>query len=97
MNRDTSRLEVLIGAVLRFGTIVSSVLFAVGLLTALIDVQVLLTRVLLEAGLLMLLATPVARVVISIIEYVRERDWAFVVLTLVVLLALSGSVVAAYL
>jgi uncharacterized membrane protein len=35
-------------------------------------------------------------VVVSVIEYIRERDWLFVVLTLVVLAALGGSVVAAY-
>jgi uncharacterized membrane protein len=34
--------------------------------------------------------------VISIAEYVRERDWLFVALTLVVLLTLAGSVVAAF-
>jgi len=51
---------------------------------------------LLEAALIVLLVTPAARVVVSIIEYVRERDWLFVALTLVVLAALGGSVVAAY-
>jgi hypothetical protein len=32
-----------------------------------------------------------------VIEYIREHDWTFVVLTLIVLLALAGSVAAAYL
>ena len=54
-------------------------------------------RLLLGTGLIILLATPPARVVASVIEYIRERDWTFVALTLVVLLALAGSVVAAYL
>jgi uncharacterized membrane protein len=53
-------------------------------------------RLLLEAGLIILIATPAVRVVVSVIEYIRERDWMFVVLTLVVLLALAGSVVAAF-
>ena len=46
---------------------------------------------------IILLATPATRVIVSVIEYVRERDWMFVVLTLVVLAALAGSVAVAYL
>ncbi len=34
-------------------------------------------RLLLHAGIVMLLATPVARVVVSIVGYIRERDWTF--------------------
>jgi len=96
MNRDISRLEVTIGAALRFGTSASTTLFAIGLLMMLIGVQAQLARGVLEAGLLILLATPVARVVISVIAYFRERDWLFVALTAIVLLALAGSVMAAY-
>jgi uncharacterized membrane protein len=50
---------------------------------------------LLSLGLLLLLATPVARVVISILDYARQRDWLFFVLTVVVLLELAASVVLA--
>ena len=91
-----NRLEQRIGEVLRFGTMTSSTLFAIGLVMALVGYQAGLGEVLLQAALIILLATPAARVVVSIIEYVRERDWLFVVLTLVVLAALGGSVVAAY-
>jgi uncharacterized membrane protein len=94
--RSTARLEVLIGEVLRFGTAASSGLFAIGLLMALAGFRVDLAQVLLEAALIILLATPAARVVVSIIEYIREGDWTFVVLTLVVLAALAGSLAAAY-
>jgi uncharacterized membrane protein len=87
----------MIGEVLRFGTIASSTLFAVGLVMALAGYRVELAGLLLNAALIILLATPAARVVVSVIEYIRERDWVFVVLTLVVLLALAGSVAAAYL
>jgi Protein of unknown function (DUF1634). len=47
---------------------------------------------LLNAGLIILMATPVGRVVISVGEYVLERDWVFVVLTTIVLLELMGGV-----
>ena len=94
---DTARLEAMIGEVLRVGTIASSTLLAIGLVMALAGYRSGVGRLLLEAGLVILLATPATRVVVSAIEYVRERDWVFVVLTLVVLLALAGSVLAAYL
>ena len=90
-----NRLEQHIGTVLRVGTIASSALFAIGLLLVLGHVAGELPRVLLTVALIVLIATPPMRVVISVIEYVRERDWTFVVLTLIVLLALAGSVVAA--
>jgi uncharacterized membrane protein len=94
--QSTVRLEVMIGEVLRFGTIASSSLFALGLVMTLAGYRVDLARVLLEAALLALLATPAARVIVSVIEYARERDWWFVVLTLIVLTVLAGSVAAAY-
>jgi uncharacterized membrane protein len=92
-----TRLELAIGMVLRLGTVVSSSLLAIGLVMALAGYRGALTRMLLDMGLVILLATPAARVVVSVIAYMRERDWTFVVLTLVVLLALGASVVAAYL
>ena len=99
MNRErsaTQRLEVMIGEVLRFGTITSSTMFAIGLVMTVVRYQPAVAQLLLGAGLVILLATPPARVIVSVIEYARERDWTFVVLTLIVLLALAGSVVAAY-
>ena len=53
-------------------------------------------RILLGTGLLVLLATPAARVVVSIVEYAKSRDWLFVMLTLIVLMALAASVAAAF-
>jgi uncharacterized membrane protein len=35
-------------------------------------------------------------VIVSVVGYAREGDWLFVALTLTVLLALAGSVVAAF-
>jgi len=91
------RLETTIGEVLRFGTITSSTMFAVGLLITVMGYQPMVAQLLLATGLIILLATPPARVIASVIEYIRERDWTFVALTVIVLLALAGSVAAAYL
>jgi uncharacterized membrane protein len=40
---------------------------------------------LIQLGLILLIATPVARVVFSVIGFAMERDWMYVVFTLIVL------------
>jgi len=40
---------------------------------------------LIQVGLLLLIATPVARVVFSVIAFVVQRDWTYIVVTLLVL------------
>jgi uncharacterized membrane protein len=42
-------------------------------------------RGLIQLGLLMLIATPIARVMFSVLAFLYERDWKYVVVTLVVL------------
>jgi uncharacterized membrane protein len=46
-----------------------------------------------QTGLLVLIATPVMRVVFSLFGFARQRDWLYVVLTLVVLCALAVGLV----
>ena len=92
----TDGLERAIGRVLRIGTVTSSICLALGLALTLAGYDEGLARLLAPAGMVILLATPAARVIVSIAEYVRERDWLFVALTLIVLLTLGGSVVAAF-
>jgi uncharacterized membrane protein len=48
-------------------------------------------RGILQAGLLLLIATPIARVIFSVFAFVRERDWLYVGITLVVLATLLYS------
>jgi len=90
-----ARLERTIGATLRAGVTLSSVCLGAGLLIGLATGDGALARVLLNIGIIALLATPVTRVVISIAEYVSERDWTFVTLTVVVLGELLASAVTA--
>ena len=52
-------------------------------------------RTLMLAGLLILIATPVVRVIVSSLDFIRERNWTYVVLTVLVLGALTGSIVQA--
>jgi uncharacterized membrane protein len=51
---------------------------------------------LIETGLLVLIATPVARVVMLLLGFTRERNWTYVMLSLLVLGALSISVLQSY-
>lgn len=52
-------------------------------------------RGLIQLGLLLLIATPIARVAFSVIEFARERDWLYVTTTLIVLAVLIYSLVSA--
>jgi uncharacterized membrane protein len=49
-------------------------------------------RGLIQLGVLVLIATPIARVAFSVIGFARQRDWLYVVMTLVVLVLLVYSV-----
>jgi uncharacterized membrane protein len=89
-------LERAVGAVLRAGVIVSSACLALGLLVAVAaGSDGALATILLHTGIVVLLATPVARVVVSIVQYTLDRDWTFAGLTTVVFLELLASAVAA--
>jgi uncharacterized membrane protein len=93
---STSRLEHVISIVLRTGVATSSVCLGLGLVLSLIGAASL-AQILLNVGVIVLLATPVVRVLVSIAEYISERDWGFVMLTAVVLAELAASAVAALL
>ncbi|HEY3382849.1 MAG TPA: DUF1634 domain-containing protein [Vicinamibacterales bacterium] len=94
---DVGRLERWLGRVLRIGVTTSTTLLAVGLVLQLAGGNARLAGLLTTAGLLVLMATPVGRVVISVAEYVLERDWPFFALTTTVLAILLGSLVVALL
>jgi uncharacterized membrane protein len=49
---------------------------------------------LIQAGLVLLIATPVARVIFSVYAFARQRDWAYVVITLIVLAVLAYSLLS---
>ena len=51
-------------------------------------------RAIVEAGLLLLVLTPVLRVAFSAFAFLHERDYLYVTLTLIVLALLTGSLLA---
>ncbi|HEY6402042.1 MAG TPA: DUF1634 domain-containing protein, partial [Blastocatellia bacterium] len=48
-------------------------------------------RGIIQLGLLLLVAMPVARVIFSVAAFALQRDWTYVVITLIVLAALGYS------
>jgi uncharacterized membrane protein len=94
-NSSVERLERILGRVLGVGVLVSSICLAAGLLMTLAGGGSVMARALPQAGIVVLLATPVVRVAVSSVGYARQRDWLFVTLTLVVFLELVATIVAA--
>lgn len=89
-----TRLERSIAIVLRVGVMVSTATLAVGLVLSFAGAAGP-SHLLMQIGILILLCTPMARVVISTVEYATAGEWAFAALTAIVLLELIASGVAA--
>ena len=90
-------LENAIGFVLRAGVLASSACLAAGLVLSLVVGEQGAALFLLHAGVILLLITPVARVIVSIAQFASVRDWTFTGLTVIVLIELMASAVAALL
>jgi uncharacterized membrane protein len=88
-------LEIHVGRLFTVGVAVSAVVLAVGLAMFLLAPESPTTSYLLDAGLLILMATPMLRVLLSVVEYIRMRDWVFVTTTLAVVAELSVTVISA--
>jgi uncharacterized membrane protein len=90
-----ARLERVIGNILRVGVAASTACLVIGLLLSLFQQPSSAGPTLMTVGLLILMATPAARVGASIVGYAMERDWLFVVLTSLVFLEICAGVVTA--
>jgi uncharacterized membrane protein len=97
MNGEDLRTEVTLGRVLTIGTRASTACLAAGLMLTFFIPEARVTAVLLTAGIVVLMATPVTRVIVSVAEFARQRDWLFVLYTCIVLALLVGSLVVALL
>ncbi|MFQ4141385.1 DUF1634 domain-containing protein [Chlorogloeopsis sp. ULAP02] len=53
-------------------------------------------RGIIQLGLLLLVATPILRVVVSLLIFIKQRNWIYVTITTLVLTALIYSLVGAY-
>jgi uncharacterized membrane protein len=78
------RLEVTLGRLLQAGVLSAAACLAAGLGIWMSGSMRGAATVLLTTGLMILMATPILRVVVSLVEYARMRDWFFVTTTLFV-------------
>ena len=78
------RLEVHLGRLLQAGVLTSAACLAIGLALWMAGAFEGAANATLTAGLVILMATPILRVIVSLVEYVRMRDWFFVVTTVLV-------------
>jgi uncharacterized membrane protein len=85
------RLEVQVGRLLQAGVTLATLCLAVGLGLWLMEGNSGASTVALTMGLVLLMLTPLARVVASLVAYVRLRDWFFVATTVVVFLVLIAA------
>lgn len=90
------RLEAHLGRLLVTGVVVSAILLASGLALWMTNSESAAAFWLLNAGLVVLMATPMMRVVVSFAEYVHMREWFFAGVTLVVLVELTVTVLVAF-
>jgi uncharacterized membrane protein len=94
-DKGSERLERWLGRILGIGALTSATLLAAGLVLQLLGALPNLATDMTHAGLIILIATPVARVVASVVDFTISRDWTFTVLTGLVLVILLGSLLVA--
>ena len=86
---ELARLEVHLGRLLVTGVTISAILLAVGLGGWLFGPSRTTALWLLNSGLIVLMATPILRVIVSFAEYIAMRQWFFAAVTVTVLVALQ--------
>lgn len=86
-----ARLEMQVGRLLEMGVLLASVCLAAGLVLWFVTGGGPAASLTLTVGLIVLMVTPLARVVASLIAYLRLRDWFFVVTTLIVFAVLAAA------
>lgn len=84
-------IEMVLARLLRIGSLIAALLLGAGITIMLLG-QTELAPKLITAGLLVLLGTPVLRVVAAGVIFVKEGDWHFAAFSLVVLCAMAAGV-----
>lgn len=75
------------------GVWVSAACLTLGLAGLLVSARVTSAEALLQVGLVILMATPVIRVGLSVVEAIRQHDWFWCLATIAVMLILTGTMV----
>ena len=82
------RLELQLGRLLFAGVASSAICLGVGLVLAVTGAYPAAANGILTTGLVILMITPIGRVVASLVVYARMRDWFFVATTILVFVVL---------
>jgi uncharacterized membrane protein len=90
------RLELTLGRVLQTGLLTAALCLAAGLVFSMVQGPSRLSNAALTFGLIVLMATPIVRVLVSLVAYIRMRDWFFVTTTITVFVLLAVTVVLAW-
>jgi uncharacterized membrane protein len=85
------RLEVQVGRLLQAGVMLAAVCLGAGLTLWFVLGATRAVNLVLTTGLVVLMVTPLARVVASLVAYVRLRDWFFVATTVMVFVVLVAA------
>jgi len=85
------RLEIQVGRLLQAGVTLAAVCLAIGLVLWLAEGEGRVARLTLTGGLVILMLTPLARVIASLVAYARLRDWFFAATTLIVFVVLIAA------
>jgi uncharacterized membrane protein len=85
------RLELQVGRLLQAGVTLATVCLAIGLAMWFVTGGGHAATLTLTTGLVILMLTPLARVVASLLAYVRLRDWFFVATTVLVFVVLLAA------
>jgi uncharacterized membrane protein len=91
------RLENTLGRLLHACVLTAAVCLAAGLIVWLATGAGRFGGAMLTLGLVILMATPIMRVAVSLVAYVRMRDWFFVSTTVLVFILLAVTVSLAWL
>jgi uncharacterized membrane protein len=90
-NGESEEIELVLARLLRIGSVIAAALLAAGLAAMAAGFTDFAPR-LITAGLLVLLATPVMRVVAAALIFVREKEWHFALFSAVVLCAIAAGI-----
>lgn len=81
--------EIAVAQLLRIGVVIASVLITLGLGGMLVGISPSSATRLITIGLIVLVLTPIMRVVAAVVVYLREGDYVYAFISLFVLLMLA--------
>jgi uncharacterized membrane protein len=91
VENQVEAIELVLARLLRMGSLLAAALLAAGIVALAAGATALAPKVM-TAGLLVLLCTPVMRVVVAGYIFVKEKDWHFAFFSLVVICAMAAGI-----